>query len=227
MTTTIKHVTLKSLGKNKDIDPSKGTVSNPFTQEEYQTLHQTGTWSGGYVEAMGYVAPPMMDGMGDSWDSGSGSGEITLQGKYSQLSSYTQGLLSNLMGYSGLIYITSTARTPSQQAAVMLHNIQSTSVETQKAIYASPGDQVIDVYNPNESDENNIASMTAKIYEVGPSKVSRHCADPSVMNVFDVSIARLSNVSQFITAIKRVASKVLDEPSNGCVHVEINQPQNN
>ena len=27
MTTTIKHVTLKSLGKNKDIDPSKGTVT--------------------------------------------------------------------------------------------------------------------------------------------------------------------------------------------------------
>jgi len=35
MTTTIRHVTLKSLGKNKDIDPSKGTVTNPFTQEEY------------------------------------------------------------------------------------------------------------------------------------------------------------------------------------------------
>ena len=70
MTTTIKHVTLKSLGKNKDIDPSKGTVTNPFTQEEYNSLNQTGEWPGGYVEAMGYVAPPMMDGMGD----GSGCG---------------------------------------------------------------------------------------------------------------------------------------------------------
>ena len=55
MTTTIKHVTLKSLGKNKDIDPSKGTVVNPFTQEEYNSLNQTGEWTGGYVEAMGYV----------------------------------------------------------------------------------------------------------------------------------------------------------------------------
>ena len=70
MTTTIKHVTLKSLGKNKDIDPSKGTVTNPFTQEEYDSLNQTGEWPGGYVEAMGYVAPPMMDG----GDDGSGSG---------------------------------------------------------------------------------------------------------------------------------------------------------
>ena len=31
MATTIKKVTLKSPGKNKDIDPSKGTVTNPFT----------------------------------------------------------------------------------------------------------------------------------------------------------------------------------------------------
>ena len=70
MATTIKHVTLKSLGKNKEIDPSKGTVTNPFTQEEYNSLCNTGEWPGGYVEAMGYIAPPMMDG----GDDGSGSG---------------------------------------------------------------------------------------------------------------------------------------------------------
>ena len=71
MATTIRHVTLKSLGKNKDIDPMKGTVVNPFTQAEYDSLCNTGEWTGGYVEAMGYVVPPMMDGM-DSWG-GSGS----------------------------------------------------------------------------------------------------------------------------------------------------------
>ena len=74
MTTTIRHVTLKSLGKNKDIDPSKGTVVNPFTQGEYNSLCHTGEWTGGYVEAMGYVAPPMMDGMGDGSGSGSDDG---------------------------------------------------------------------------------------------------------------------------------------------------------
>ena len=56
MTTTIRHVTLKSLGKNKDIDPSKGTVTNPFTQEEYNNLNQTGEWTGGYVKGEGYLA---------------------------------------------------------------------------------------------------------------------------------------------------------------------------
>jgi len=63
MTATIKHVTLKSLGKNKDIDPMKGTVTNPFTQAEYNNLNQTGEWTGGYVEAMGYVAPTEYDGL--------------------------------------------------------------------------------------------------------------------------------------------------------------------
>ena len=78
MTTTIRHVTLKSLGKNKDIDLSKGTVTNPFTQEEYDSLCNTGEWPGGYVETMGYVAPPMMDGMGD----GSGSGSAPSPNTY-------------------------------------------------------------------------------------------------------------------------------------------------
>ena len=77
MATTIRHVTLKSLGKNKDIDPSKGTVVNPFTQEEYNSLCNTGEWLGGYVEAMGYVAPPMMDGMSDG--SGSGSSDTNFK----------------------------------------------------------------------------------------------------------------------------------------------------
>ncbi len=95
MATTIKKVTLKSLGKNKDIDPMKGTVTNPFTQAEYNNLNQTGEWTGGYVEAMGYVAPPMMDGM----DDGSGSGSaITKEFNYNFVSPYIEGTHAILKG---------------------------------------------------------------------------------------------------------------------------------
>ena len=55
MATTIKKVTLKSLRDNTPIDPTKGTVTNPYTQDEYYSESQAGTWQGGYVEAMGYI----------------------------------------------------------------------------------------------------------------------------------------------------------------------------
>ena len=36
--------------------PSKGTVSTPFTQQEYNQLTQAGEWTGGYVKGEGYLA---------------------------------------------------------------------------------------------------------------------------------------------------------------------------
>ena len=82
MTTKIKKVTLKSLkGENTQVDPTKGTVTNPFTQEEYNSLCNTGEWPGGYVETMGYVAPPMMDGMSDGSGSGSDDTENSIVSK--------------------------------------------------------------------------------------------------------------------------------------------------
>lgn len=36
---------------------SKGTASNPYTQDEFDHMVESGTWNGGYVEGMGYVLP--------------------------------------------------------------------------------------------------------------------------------------------------------------------------
>jgi hypothetical protein len=65
-----------------------------------------------------------------------------------------------------------------------------------------------------------IKEMEAKIKEVGPSKVSRHCGDPNFVNVFDVSQA-LSNPQDFKRTITSRVQTLLDE--NGCYHLEINQ----
>ena len=105
----------------------------------------------------------------------------------------------------------------------MLNNIKRTGVQKQLKIYALPGEKVIGVYNENLCDSENIRNMIAKIYEVGPSKVSKHCADPSVLNVLDVSRKRLSNVDAFIKALRTLKFYVIDEPSNNCVHIEIPQ----
>lgn len=63
-------------------DNDKGTPSNPYTQEEFDSMLAAGTWSGGYVEGMGYVAPEttihgssgsFSDSDSDSWSDPWGS----------------------------------------------------------------------------------------------------------------------------------------------------------
>lgn len=105
----------------------------------------------------------------------------------------------------------------------MLNNIKKNGVQSQLKIYAAPGDKVILTYNKNLSDEANLRNMIAMILEVGPSNVSKHCADFSVLNVFDVSRSDLSNVQLLIKALKAMGIRYIDEPKNGCVHIEIPQ----
>ncbi len=125
------------------------------------------------------------------------------------------------------IYITSTARTPGDQARIMYGNISRTSVATQKGIYANAGDQVIDVYaagkKAGKAEAEIISEMEAKINELGPSTVSKHLANPEVMNTFDVSIRRLSNAADFKSEMQKRTElhQLLDE--NGAYHIEINQ----
>lgn len=125
------------------------------------------------------------------------------------------------------ITITSTARTPAEQARIMYGNIERTGAAEQLGIYANAGDQVINVYtagkNAGKSQAQIISAMEAKINELGPSTVSKHLADPSVMNTFDVSIRRLANPDQFRMQMQRRPElhKLLNE--NGAYHIEINQ----
>jgi hypothetical protein len=222
----LKKITLSAKSENTVSDMSKGSIENPYTMEERNNFGEE-SWPGGYVEGLGYLPPASFDGFDSSNESsGSDQGAIILDGAFSSLSQYTQNELRNLSGFSGTIYVTSTTRTPMHQAEIMLSNIKTTGVEAQLRLYAEPGKQVIRVYNASNSDQVNIENMTTKINEVGPYNVSHHCGDPNVINVFDVSKTHLGNkVTKFITAVSRVAEKVLDEPQNNCVHVEIKQPQ--
>lgn len=113
MAKIIKKVRLNApQSKSVDTDSTKGKQSDPFTKSEMETLKAEENWNGGYVEGIGYVVPMAMSSFDDSNSNGSEASGITLEGKYEDLSSYTQNLLRNLTGYSGVIYITSTARTP-------------------------------------------------------------------------------------------------------------------
>jgi hypothetical protein len=125
--------------------------------------------------------------------------------------------------------ITSGRRTPSEQAAAMYSNLESTGVAAQKALYGSNGDKVIDVYVAGKAapPPKNAATikqeMTAKIDELGPSTVSRHCSNNSVI---DVAPSSITNDSQFATKAQAHAqvTKYLGPsttPSDPAHHLEI------
>lgn len=69
--------------------------------------------------------------------------------------------------------------------------------------------------------------MEEKINEIGASKVSSHCGDHTVKNVFDISSSRLKNPKDFLTeAKKRIGTdvtKIINETDRGCYHFEIAQ----
>lgn len=130
--------------------------------------------------------------------------------------------------------ITSTVRSPARQARAMYTNIELTSVETQLALYASAGDQVILEYKRlkplGHGRQAILDAMESMIVAVGPGSVSRHCADPTALNVIDIAPSSISNPQRFVAALGRAkdagqVSKFFS-PANGdpAFHVEIPQP---
>lgn len=132
--------------------------------------------------------------------------------------------------------ITSTSRTPADQARVMYRNLLVHGVGHQRALYAAPGDAVIAAYERaggrNGRRPDVLQAMEAEIRRQGPSRVSRHCADPTVMNVVDVAPSSIPDAREpsFIDAVERAVadgrvSKFLGphNSSDPAYHLEVPQ----
>ncbi len=152
------------------------------------------------------------------------------------VSTHSKTILTEMLNHAGLgsCLITSTSRTPADQARVMFNNLETLGVAAQKALYAAAGDQVIDVYSEKKAEGKTDAqiktAMEAKIKAIGPEKVSRHCADPAVLNVVDISPLSIANKHAFENAVNvalnnRKVSRFIT-PRNGdpAYHIEIPQP---
>lgn len=157
--------------------------------------------------------------------------------KSGDVTAFTLSVLQDIMRVANVVRltITSTQRSPQDQARVMFDNIVREGVAKQKALYKAPGQSVIDAYvtakNAGKSADDIKAAMVARILEVGPDKVSRHAADPKVLNVFDISPSSVSASEDVQQAFVRVArkdprvSKVLTPADNDpAFHLEIPQP---
>jgi len=147
-------------------------------------------------------------------------------------------ILGDVLRAAGLhkAEITSTARTAEDQARAMYQNHvgsgKGQGVAAQHDLYGPAGDAVIDVFVDLKAKGKNAteikAGMEAKIQEIGPSKVSNHCADPTKLNVFDVGPASLGGDTAqkaFVKAAqdeegKRI-SKFIPYPKDPGDHFEI------
>jgi uncharacterized protein (TIGR03000 family) len=162
------------------------------------------------------------------------------------VSDKSRGIIKDLLRAAGQaqVTITSTARTPADQARAMFQNLVNpknpvaVNVANQLALYLPPGDAVIQVFvnmTQGQTQQQIVANQVAirqameqEIMNQGPPNVSKHCADPAKLNVIDISAAAFnaSNTKLFENAAKADArvSKFIDErKDNGCFHLEIPQ----
>jgi hypothetical protein len=149
--------------------------------------------------------------------------------KREYVSPHALQIIEKILRASGLTscLITSTARTPADQARVMYNNIFAEGAAKQKALYAAAGDAVIDVYiqahKAQKTPSQIKAAMEAKIIEIGPDKVSRHCADWKKLVVVDIAPSSIGNKALFEKSVisERGVSKFLLPPLDPAYHLEI------
>jgi hypothetical protein len=145
------------------------------------------------------------------------------------LTQHSRQVLADIMQASNnrSLLITSTQRTPAEQARVMYTNIVNLGVQHQLALYGAGGDAIIQVAANGRRQglgrDQIIQNMIAEIRRVGPTRVSRHCGDPNVLNVMDISPGSIQNRQQFVREIRARGIRLLLPPADPAYHLEIPQ----
>ena len=125
----------------------------------------------------------------------------------SVVSEHSRDVLRSVLDAAGIgsCVVTSTVRSPARQARTMYVNIEATSIERQLALYCAAGDVVIHEYQRlkplGHGRDTIISAMEAKIIELGPGSVSKHCADPLLLNVIDIAPSSISNHTRFMSSL--------------------------
>ncbi|SDD12726.1 hypothetical protein SAMN05660690_3479 [Geodermatophilus telluris] len=112
----------------------------------------------------------------------------------------------------------------------MYVNLEQHGVAAQRALYARAGDQVIDVYVAGRRAGRNpadvIGDMTSEIERLGPATVSKHTADPRVLNVIDVAPGSVRDRRAFESAVRGdqgISRFLTPSSSDPAYHLEIPQ----
>jgi peptidoglycan hydrolase-like protein with peptidoglycan-binding domain len=158
------------------------------------------------------------------------------------VSTYSINVIKLALMQCGMTHavITSTLRTPEDQAEIMYDNAQI-NFDKQKSLYGKNGDDVLEVYkdNKNKTKDEVVKLMKEKIESLlkKDKKVSNHCIamdDFKALNTFDIGLnstrAKTKNFSKekltkAFTELKQQGyiKNFIDETmkSNSCWHLEI------
>jgi len=153
------------------------------------------------------------------------AGEPTIDGV--ALPAAAAKALREILKASGLsrATVTSGARTAAEQARVMFENCRSKGAEFNLKLYAEPGRKVVQVFIDNEgkSPDTVTGLMLAKINELGPETVSKHCSTTHF--VFDVAPRSVPEAkhADFEAAIRAhgAVSNLIPPPRDPAFHIEI------
>jgi hypothetical protein len=134
--------------------------------------------------------------------------------------------------------ISSTARTPEDQARAMFNNLTNSAhtvaqnVASQHALYGAGGDSVIDTFVTETAGMDRATilanratiqpAMVTTMNDIGPETVSRHVGDPAVRSVIDLGYSSFTggNGPLFVASATPRVDRLIDEPSNNCYHLE-------
>jgi hypothetical protein len=159
----------------------------------------------------------------------------------STMTDYSVNLITNVSIELGddEIIVTSTYRSPSEQARVMYELLERDGekggVDYAKKLYGRSGDLVIDVYDElingeNQTPESIKNAMRDKILEVGPGSVSKHSSAPNKLNTIDISSGSINNNDLLEKIFRRlkdegILRKYIPVPKDPAHHIEIIQPE--
>ena len=194
------------------VRPLLGGSTPPATTPPTTTAPPTGIPSG--------PAPPVSGGSAIRWATNANSAAVP---------AYAQRVLTDIVRAAGLtqILVSSTQRSPADQARVMFNNCRQFGPQSQLDLYGSVGDRVLKVYIDStaagRTDAQIMADMERKIIELGPPNVSRHTADPNVLAVIDIAPSSVTDKAAFERAVKADSrvSLFLQPPLDPAYHVEI------
>jgi len=158
------------------------------------------------------------------------------------VSNYAMSVIKIALKESGMktAVITSTLRTPEEQASIMLKNAKI-DLKKQYRLYGRGGDAVLKIYDKNKdkSDTEILQLMVDKINDLEKSnrRVSNHCISKNgyvKKNIIDIGLNSTKNANKkfnpkkFTKALKSLEkegfiNRLIDETgkSNQCWHIEV------